>query len=261
MKKEKGKFNWFKNPFVQKGIFTLIAFFFLFVVWWIAYAWIGNGYLLPSPKATLKTACLALGEKSFYTAYFSTILRALIAFFISFILAGIFAVIAYTVRSFSQLFAPIIAFLRGLPTMAVLLMILLWSSAKIAPIIVSYLVLFPMLYSTFFTALSETDEGLLEMCKVYKIKTKEKICKLYLPSIAPYVCKEGTACLSFGLKLIVSAEIMSNTFQSLGGKMQTASLYGEIPTLFALVLICFITGYLFECIGLLLSSAVERRVK
>ena len=30
MKRVKGKSNLFKNPFVQKGIFTLISFFFLF---------------------------------------------------------------------------------------------------------------------------------------------------------------------------------------------------------------------------------------
>ena len=145
--------------------------------------------------------------------------------------------------------------------MAILLMILLWTSAKTAPIIISCLVLFPMLYSAFFAALSETDFKLLEMSKVYKVKTKERILKLYLPSIAPYVCREGATGFAFSLKLTVSAEVMSNTFQSLGGQMQTASLYGKIPTLFALVLLCFIAGYLLECIGFWVSSVVERRVK
>ena len=250
-----------KNPFVQKGIFTLSAFFFLALVWIVAYACVGNDYLFPSLGDTLKESFRLLTESAFYKVLFPTLLRAFLAFLISFVFAGGFAVISYTVGGFSRFFAPIISFLRSLPTMAVLLMILLWTSATAAPVVVSCLGPFPMLYATFFATLSETDRGLLEMCNVYNVSTKERILKLYLPSIAPSVCKQATACLSFALKLTVSAEVMSNTFQSIGGRMQTASLYGEIPTLFALVLLTFVTGYLLECIGLLIAAAVGRRVR
>lgn len=251
----------FKNPFFQKGVFTLIAFFALALVWVVVYACVGNDRLLPSLSNTVKKAFSLLGQSSFYSAFLFTLLRAFIAFSVSFLLAGGFAVLSYTVCPFSRFFAPIISFLRSLPTMAILLMILLWTSAKTAPVVIAFLVLFPMLYSAFFTALSQTDSALLEMSKVYQVKIKERILKLYLPSIAPYVCKEGATAFSFSLKLVVSAEVMSNTFQSLGGQMQTASLYGQIPTLFALVLLCFAAGYLLECIGLWISAVVERRVK
>ena len=145
--------------------------------------------------------------------------------------------------------------------MAVLLLLLLWTSAKIAPVIIACLVLFPMLYASILSALTGVDKQLLEMSKVYNVPLKVRIFKLYLPYASPYVCREGAAALSFSLKLIVSAEVMSNTFQSLGGEMQTASLYGQIPTLFALVVFSFLIGYALECIGLFLAAKVERRVK
>lgn len=262
MKNGKQKLKkFFKNPFVQKGIFTLAAFLFLALVWSIAYVAVGNGYLVPSLLQTVKEGISLLGKSSFYTAFFSTLLRAFIAFSISFVLAVVFAVISYTVEAFSKFFAPILSFLRSLPTMAVLLMILLWTSARSAPVVISCLVLFPMLYSSILSALSGVDKGLLEMSEVYKVPLKDRIRKLYLPAVMPHACKEGAAALSFSLKLTVSAEVMSNTFESLGGQMQNASLYGQIPTLFALVLLSFFAGFFLECIGYAVARAVERRTR
>ena len=145
--------------------------------------------------------------------------------------------------------------------MAVLLMILLWTTPKSAPVYISFLAIFPILYSIMFSSLLEVDKGLLEMSRVYKVRLRDRIFKLYLPSIAPFVCREGGSALSFSLKLTISAEVLANTFQSLGGEMQTASLYNQIPTLFALVLLSFLTGFLLEAMLRLLADVVERRTK
>ncbi len=250
-----------KNAFVQRGVWTLLSFLFLAVVWIVSAAIIGNGYLIPSLGETLKETFALVGRISFWAAFFSTAFRALYAFFISFLFAAFFAIISYMVGGFEKFFSPILSFLRSLPTMAVLLMILLWTSAVKAPVVVAFLVLFPMLYSAMFASLSGVDKDLIEMSNVYKVNKKRMVASLYLPSVLPTVCRECATSLSFSLKLIVSAEVMSNTFQSLGGQMQSASLYAQTPTLFALVLIVFLTGYALECLGLLLTNFIERRLR
>ena len=260
MAKRSNAKTWIKNPFIQKGFWTVLAFLALICVWAIACAIVGNAYLLPSLGETVKAGVLAFGRASFWTAFLGTLGRALCAFFISFALAAALAAFAYAFEGVRKFFAPVVSFFRSLPTMAVLLLILLWTSAKIAPIVIACLVLFPMLYAAMIAALCGVDEGLLEMSRVYFVPKKVQICKLYIPDVAPTVCKEGAAALAFSLKLVVSAEVMSNTFQSLGGEMQNASLYDKIPLLFALVCVTFLTGYALECIGLAFARAVERRV-
>ena len=260
MKKEKkatGKF--FANPFVEKGVWTLFSFLILAAVWILSAAIIGNGYLLPNFFQTVGKTLELFQMISFWKAFFSTLSRAIIAFVVSFVLAVGLSILSYTVGGFEKIFTPIVAFFRSLPTMAVLLMILLWTNANKAPIVVACFVLFPMLYSSIFAALSGVDKDLIEMSRVYKVPQKRMIAALYIPSVLPTVSRESSTALSFSLKLIVSAEVMSNTFQSLGGQMQTANLYAQTPTLFALVLVVFLTGYALECLGLAATKFIERR--
>ena len=259
---ERGKRkSWIKNPFIQKGFWTALAFLALICVWTVVWAVLGNGYLLPSLGAVAKEGVLAFGRASFWAAFFSTLGRALLAFFISFALAGGLALLAYAIEGVMKFFAPIVSFFRSLPTMAVLLLILLWSSAKIAPVVIACLALFPTLYSAVLAALCGVDKGLQEMSRVYGVPKKRQIAQLYIPAVLPAVCTEGAAATAFSLKLVVSAEVMSNTFQSLGGEMQNAALYDKIPLLFALVVVTFLTGYVLECVGLAIARAVERRVE
>ena len=90
---------------------------------------------------------------------------------------------------------------------------------------------------------------------------QKRILQLYLPSAAPYVLREVGAALAFSLKLVVSAEVVARTAKSLGGMMDEARAWGEIPTLFALVVAAFLTAVVLETITALIARLVERRVK
>jgi len=252
MKEQNKKIEYFlQSPFIKKGLWTLLSLLFLLIVWSVVCLIVGNEYLVPDLIQTLKVAMNLLGETSFWRAVLSTITRSLIAFASSFIIGGGFAVLAYVFPRFEKFFSPIISFFRSLPTMAVLLIIMLWSNSSIAPIIVAGLVLTPMCYASVYSSLVRVDKELIEMSVVYRVPMIKRIKRLYLPSALPSVCGYGARNLSFALKLVVSAEIMSNTFQSIGGEMQFSALYDKTPLLFALTLFVFLSGYLLECLGLL----------
>jgi NitT/TauT family transport system permease protein len=142
--------------------------------------------------------------------------------------------------------------------MAVVIILLIWSNAKIAPVVITIFVLLPMMYSAVIAAIDGIDKGLVEMAKVYKLSVGCKLFKIYLPQIAPNVLSQAGAHLSFGLKLMVSAEVLSYTANSLGGLMQTANLYIRIPEFFALVIIAVIFGFLIEVVVNLLVTLVGR---
>lgn len=257
---KKGK-EFFQNKIVRGALQTAGTMALLVVLWGVAYAAAGNELLLPSLWDCLKAAGQKLVEKTFWTGFFSTLLRVLIAFLISAFFAVIFAMISYLLPLFGKFFSKITAAFRTLPTLAVMLILLVWTNASVAPVAVAFLSLFPMLYAGYLAALREVDGGLIEMSAVYRVSLKKQIVRLYLPAIAPYALRESTAAASFALKLVVSAEVLANTYKSLGGLMQEAKLYYEMPALFALVLLTFLTGLTLEGLGGLISSAVERRVK
>lgn len=237
------------------------AFLTILAAWAVFHAAVGNELVLPAFSDCLKETGVLLGEAAFWRAFLHTFLRVFAAFAASFILAAVFAVLSYVLPAFGRFFAPFVATMRALPTLAVLLLILLWTNAGLAPVVVAALTLFPMLYTSFFAALSQTDEGLIEMSRVYNVPLKKRILHLYLPTVTPYAVKEGTAAFSLGLKLVASAEVLAATAKGLGGMMQEAKIYLDVPRLFALVIVTVAAGLVVELLGGICARAAERRLK
>ncbi len=243
------------------GSQALAAVLFLACAWWIAYAATGNELIVPSLADCVKKAVNLLGDGWFWSCFFATLLRVFFAFALSFLSGAFFAVVSYLLPSFRTLFAPIVTIFRSVPVLAVALILLVWWGAGATPIAVAFLSLFPMLYTSVLAALSQTDEELIEMSRAYNVPLKRRIFSLYLPSAAPYVVKEGGAALSFTLKLVVSAEILVSAFGSLGGMLQESKAYLDMPTLFGLVILTFLTALLLEGLTAWLARTIERRVK
>lgn len=235
------------------GVFAL--------VWTVAYKAVKNEYILPSLADILRATGRLFTEKFFYSAFWNSFLRVLWVFALSFVCALLCAVIAKLFPLFEKILAPIVTALRALPTMAIILILLIWSTPKDAPVIVAFLALFPMLYTGIFAALSTVDEGLVQMCKTYCVPLRKQIFQMYLPASLPYVLREAAGGISFGLKLIVSAEILANTYVGIGGMLQLSKIYMETPRMFALTLLVIAVGLVLEGIGIALSQYVERRVK
>ena len=242
---------------IQAGV----AIVFLLVVWWIAYHSVGNDLLIPPLSDSFQEIGALLTKALFWRALGGTLLRALCAFAISFFLAVVFAVIAYLLPWFERFFAPIVSVLRSMPVLAVLLILLSFLNAGQAPIAVAFLSLFPMIYVGVLAALSGIDRRLIEISRVYGTPVWRKVSAVYLPLASPYILKESGAALSFSLKLVVSAEVLSFTVKSLGGMMQDAKLYAEIPLLFALVGVTFTVGLILETVMGALAAVAERKVK
>lgn len=233
----------------------------LALVWAVAYFAVGNALLVPSFKDCVVAFGDLMTESGFWTAFSWSCFRVVIAFSVSLVLGAIFAVISYLVPAFYRFFSVIVAFLRTVPTLAVLLIVIVWAGAGMAPVIVALLSLFPMLYTAVYTALSGVDEDLVEMSKVYNVPLKKRIVQLYLPAALPYATREAGAALSFAVKLVVSAEVLAATYNSLGGMMQEAKIYLDMPLLFALVGVTFLVGAVIELTSSIIADGVERRVK
>ena len=229
----------------------------MIIVWVVVWAAVGNDWIVPPFSDCVKEFFAQFGKSEFWQGFFSTLLRVFIAFFISFVLGGGLAIVAYLLPTFARIFAPIVAVIRTLPVFAVVYVLLVWTNAGVAPVTVAFLSLFPMLYAGIFAALSNVDGDLLEMSRVYKVPLKTQIFRLYVPSVLPYAAREGGAALGFSLKLVVSAEVLVRTARSLGGLMQDVQAT-DMPQLFAMVIVVCIVGAIFEILGEAVARTVER---
>lgn len=238
---------------VKKLLNAIAITAILALLYVILYFIVGNELIIASPILVIEEIFNLFLSGDFYLSLANTLLRVVVVFAISFVLAVIFGVISSKNKVFERVLTVISSFMRSLPTLAVLLIILVavstLASRDFAPVIVSFLSLFPMLYTSILAGINKVNEMLGDMVKVYKIPLFKSVTRVYMPSMAKRLIIDSTTALSFALKLVVSAEILANVFKSIGGLMQTASTYSSTAELTALtILVCFI-GLIIELIG------------
>ncbi len=237
-----------KRPFLKKAAAWAASIAVMIIIWAVAFLLAGNGYVVPSITETFAQMGQVLGEGSFYAAYGNTMLRSLEAFVISILAASVFAAISKSSKAARDVLAPIISVVRAFPTMAVILMLLVWLNPGQAPVAVTVLVLFPMTYTSTLAAFDQLDEDLVRTCRVYRIPLWRRFCQVYLPVSGAYLVSESGAALSFAVKLMVSAEVLSNTYRSLGGMISQAKVYLDMPRMMALTLLAVVTGVVIEAL-------------
>ncbi len=237
-------------------ILPVISVLAVVAVWAVAAAITGSEYILPSVCQTAVAFFELFGSGKFYVAILMTFLRSIIAFSLSFIIAFCLAFLAKKSDKAERALAPIISVIRALPTIAVVLLLLFWTSSNIAPVIVTMLVVLPTVYTGARNALDGVDEGALEMCKVFKVSKKDVFYKVQFPQVAPPTLKLIGSGLSLNLKLMVAAEVLSATVKSIGNMLNFASYNGEIADMLALVVVIVVIGVAIEGLFNIISRKV-----
>ena len=230
----------------RNALLSVAAVVALWLAWLVAYTCVKNDYVLPSFWDACRETGRLLASASFWRALGNTFLRTLWAFLISLALGVLLAVAAHLSRGLRAFLSPVISLLRTLPTMAVILMLLLWTTPAVTPVIVSALVLFPAVYAAALAALDEVGEAYGELVRSFRVPLARRIFQMYLPLSAPVLLKQAGGIFSLGLKVVISGEVLAATYRSLGGMMQEAKMYLEMPTLMALTLLVILLGFLLE---------------
>ena len=227
-------------------LYPVLSVIVIAVIWYVVALVVDLELIVPSPTKAIQEFFLLFTEKSFYSAFFSSIGRSLIAFSISALLASLLALVSMFFAPLKKFLSVPVAVTRSLPTMAVVLLLVIWTGAKTAPVVVTALVVFPSLYASFYDALSGVDKELVEVCKVCGGGKKALLLKVYLPLSAPACSLAVSANLSLSLKLTIAAEVLASTANSIGHAMQLSQIYFETARLMALTTATVIIAVVLE---------------
>lgn len=227
-------------------LFSVLAVAVMWGVWVAAYFAVGNEYVVPSFTETMRELGALFASGTFWESFGGTLWRTVAGWLLAFAFAVLFAAAGVASKKFRSFFAPFVSVFRTLPTMAITLMLLIWSTPLVAPVIVTFLMLFPVTYAQLMAAYGEIDPQLLEMARVYGVPRREVLCKIAVPGMLPAVFSQAGPNLSLSLKVTISAEVLVSTFRSLGGMMHEAANYLQVAEMFALTILALLVGGLFE---------------
>ena len=226
--------------------------------WAIACDKVGNEFILPSISQTFTEIFALLKSTEFYLSLGGTVLRSLIAFLISFGLAFSLAILSVKFKSLDCIIKPIITVTRALPTIAVVLLLLLWTNSKIAPVIVTMLVVLPTTYTHIESAYLALDQTVSEASRADGADERKVFSMVEFPQMLPTILSAIGSGISLNFKLMVAAEVIAQTANSIGYMLNTSKAYFETATMFALVCVSVLFGVIIETIFNYLSKKIGR---
>ena len=231
--------------FMQNSPKFLSIFFFL-IIWEGVALYIDNSLLFPRVSEIFLSLKNLVASGDFILILWNTLSRFFISIVFSLILAIIFSVASYRYEVISFLLFPFIIFLRAVPTIAIIIVVLIWSRVERGPIVVGMLILFPILYESILGGIKNVDKNLLKMSKVFKVPTKRVVRDIYIPSIYYSISSNIPSYIGLTFKVIIAGEVLSQESLSIGGEIFINKIYLESSNIFAWIIVVIVLNYFLE---------------
>ena len=144
------------------------------------------------------------------------------------------------------LMEPLIMVIKATPVASFIILCLIWIPSRNLSVFISFLMVFPVVYTNILEGIRQTDKQLLEMADSFGAGVGKKLQFIYLSQVMPYAV---TACkLGLGLcwKAGIAAEVIGIPAGSIGEKLYKAKVYLETPDLFAWTIVIIAVSVGFE---------------
>ena len=240
--------------------YIVIVIAAVFGIWAAAAAVIDTELILPDIGATFSALGGLLDNPAFWSALWGTVSRALIGYGISVALFFVLFFLSTAFDGVRRIVSPLMSALRTLPTMAIALVLMVWSP-RYTLIVLAVTVLLPQLYSSSVARNATVQGELIEICSICGASRAQRFFSVYLPNAAAGLPESLSSALSFGVKIVVAAEILVQTKNGIGTLMKISEANLMTANLIALTFAAVIVSVILEWIVRLTLSLALKRFK
>ena len=151
---------------------------------------------------------------------------------------------------------------QATPVASFIILTLLWIKSRHLSIFISFLMVLPVIWSGVDQGLSQIDQGLAEVAKVYRLSRWQRIRHVDLPAVAPFLKSACRVALGFAWKSGIAAEVIVTPIGFIGKKLYDAKVTLVTADMFAWTAVVILLSFLFEKLfGLLLDRLPGREVR
>ncbi|MEY8416648.1 ABC transporter permease subunit [Tissierella praeacuta] len=227
---------------------SIISKILIIIIWILLSKFIDNEIIFPTIKSTFVNFIQIIKNPNFITIISYSILRSLIGFIISLFLAIIIGIFSSISKTIYYLMIPIINFLSSVPTMAIIILAIIWLNNELVPIFVGLIMVFPILYETVLKGILNIDKDIIAMAQIYKVDKLTIIKDIYIPSIFINLSNVSSSTLGINLKMVIAGEVLSQPKYAIGSNLQLQKMYLNTSGIFAWIIIILFIAKLFEYI-------------
>ncbi len=244
--------------FWKKTFKTAAAAAFWIGLWWAVSLVYGMDFVLPSPMTTLKALLENIADASFWASVLWSTAKILSGFLLSAVLGFLLSVLGIRFKFIRVLFDPFCSVIRAVPVASFIILVLVMFSSRNVSLIISFLMAFPVIYSTLAKGSDSADEKLLETAKIFRMSFLRKLRFIYLPSLVPFMASALSVGCGLAFKSGIAAEVIGFPKGSVGEAMYLSKVAFDMPEMLSYTVVIVIISVCIEKgIGLLLKRGAE----
>lgn len=229
---------------------------------WQAASWaVGSTLLLPGPVTVLGRLCALAVTSTFRRAVAFSFCRIAGGFALALVLAFVLALAAGRWPVVEVLLRPYVLAIKAVPVASFIILALIWMRTSALPLFISFLMVFPILYTNVLAGLRSADGQLLEMARAFRVPWRRKLHSILLPAVEPFLLAGCAAALGMSWKAGVAAEVIGVVAGSLGERLYDAKIYLQTADLLAWTVVIVALSALFERLVLALLRRGFRRLE
>ena len=247
-----------KTTHIRARLITAAAILFWLAVWQGVSAAIGQEILLVSPVSVLRRLLELAVTADFWSSIAFSIIRIMGGFLLAAFLGILLGALAAGVSPVRQLLVPAVLTIKSIPVASFVILVLIWVPSENLSVVISFLMVFPVIYTNVLNGIESTDRKLLEMAEVFRISLPRRIRYIYASQILPFFRAGCSVALGLCWKAGVAAEVIGIPDGSIGERLYMAKVYLNTPDLFAWTIVIVLISLVFERLFLAL---VDRGVR
>ena len=223
---------------------------FWLLLWHIVSIIIDSKLILVSPLTVVGHLFVFIKEAEFWSTVLSSFVKIIGGFLLALLTGSMWAALSAKYKGIKQLLWPVILAIKTVPVASFIILALFWFSSQNLSVFISFLMVFPIIYTNVLKGIEETDEKLMEMAEVFQISSINKIRSLYIPQIMPYFRAGCSISLGLCWKSGIAAEVIGMPAGSMGERLQQAKVYWETADVLAWTVVIVIISLVFELLFL-----------
>ena len=248
-----------KELLQKNSIRKLLSVALALLLWQAGAVFLDLPLLLVPPLEVLKRLLTLVQEADFWRTLLFSFSRIVLGFAIAFALGCLLGVLSGKWPLLETLLWPYVITIKTVPVASFIILSLFFLSARRLSTFISFLMVFPVIYSNVLEGIRSTDRELLEMGQVFRIPWGRRLGYIYLPHLKPFLSSACSVALGMSWKSGVAAEVIGVASGSIGEKLYESKIYFMTEDLLAWTVVIVLISVLFEKLFLRLMKAAFDR--
>lgn len=230
---------------------SIIVFF---IIWKCIDKLVNNNFVLPDISDVAISLKEIIVNNMFFSIIGNTLYKLMCVIVITLLISTITGILSFKYPIFKEIIVPYVSVIKAIPTVALIILVLVWFNPNTVPIIVGVMIIFPILYDNILNGIEGIDKSLIMMSTTFGISWKRRIFELYIPSVYYYIAGGIHSLIGLAFKVIIAGEIISQESFSIGGEILLNKVYLETSNIFAWVIVVIGLNFFIEKTVILLNN-------